>query len=171
MRRRIPIFILLFLASGLAAAQGFDPLPKLVVHAQYILVTTNTGDDLTNPNMMADDRQAVVDVQNAIKKWGRYALAYNAKDADLILVVRKGRIVESQPGLRVGAGSTTKPSIGANVPTDMGDPREMLALFDASQGLHSTPLWREFAGGGLNPPQMSLVGDLRAAVDKTAKIP
>ena len=171
MRRCVPISILLFLASGFAVAQGFNPLPKLAVHARYVFVTTNTGDDLTSPQMMADDRQAVVDVQNAIKKWGRYALAYNAKDADLILLVRKGHIVESQPGMRVGAGSTTKPSIGANVPTDMGDPRDMLALYDATAGLDSSPLWRQLAADGLNPPQMSLVGDLRAAVDKTAKIP
>ena len=171
MRRYIRISILLFLVSGFAVAQGFDPLPKLVLHARYVLVTTNTGDDLTNPRMMPDDRRAVVDVQNAIKKWGRYALAYNVKDADLILLVRKGRILETQPGFKVGAGSGTKPSIGADAPTDMGDPRDMLALYDASSGLEASPLWRGTAADGLNPPQMSLVGDLRAAVDKTAKIP
>ncbi len=171
MHRRVSWFLLLFLSAPFAVAQGYNPLPKLVLHARYVLVTTYAGDDLTNPQVTPDDRQAVVNVQNAIKKWGRYALAYRAKDAELILLVRKGRFVEVRPGVRVGAGSNTKPTIGADVPTDVGDPRDMLALYDASDGIDSAPLWRDLMKGGLNPPQMSLVGELRDAVDAAAKVP
>jgi hypothetical protein len=163
---------LFFLSAIFAAAQSYNPLPKLVVHAKYVLVTTYAGDDLTNPHMMPDDRQAVVDVQSAIKKWGRYALAYRAQDADLILLVRKGHVAETLPGVRVGAGSNTKPTVGAEAPTDIGDARDMLALYDAaSGGVDSAPLWRDLMRGGLDPPQMALVGDLRAAVDAAAKVP
>src|ERR1039457_295470 len=165
MRRCVSWFLLLFWLVGFAVAGGYNPLPKLVVHAKYVLVTTYTGDDLTNPHMMPDDRQAVLDVQDAIKKWGRYALAYRAKDADLILLVRKGHIAEALPGMRVGLGSTTKPSVGAEVPTDVGDSRDMLALYDAANGIDSAPLWRDSEKDGLTPPQMSLVQDLRKAVD------
>ena len=171
MRRCLWLLLLPILSAVSVVAQGYDPLPKLVVHARSVFVTTNAGGNLTNPNMMPDDRQAVVDVQNAIKKWGRYAVVYNAKDADLVLLVRKGHIAESQPGLRIGAGSTTKPSVGANVPTDMGDSRDMLALYDGAEGVDSAPLWRELANGGLDPPQMVLIGELRAAVDKAANVP
>ena len=111
-------------------------------------------------------------MQNAIKKWGRYALAYQPKDADLILLVRKGHIVESQPQLRIGAGSTVSPSIGAAVPTDVGSARDMLVLYDAKDGgIDSTPLWRDLMKDGLSPPQMRLIGELRSAVDKAAKVP
>ena len=171
MRRCASWFLLILSCASLAVAQGYNPLPKLVVHARYVLVTTYTGDDLTNPKMMPDDRQALLDVQDAIKKWGRYALAYRAKDADLILLVRKGHIAESLPGMRIGVGSSTKPSIGAETPTDMGDPRDMLALYDAANGIDAAPLWRDSMSGGLNPPQMSLVGELRQAVDAAAKVP
>jgi hypothetical protein len=37
------------------------------------------GDDVTNPHRMPDDRQAVIDVQNAIKKRGCYALAFEGR--------------------------------------------------------------------------------------------
>ena len=171
MRRCVWRFLLLFSLAGFAFARGYNPLPKLVVHARYVLVTTYAGDDLTNPHMMPDDRQAVLDVQDAIKKWGRYALAYRTQDADLILLVRKGHIVEALPGMRVGVGSSTKPSVGAEVPTDAGDPRDMLALYDAANGIDSAPLWRDSEKGGLTPPQMSLVQDLRKAVDAAAKVP
>ncbi len=171
MRRRPWILLFVSLSAVFVTAQGYDPLPKLVVHAKYVLVTTYAGDNLTNPHMMPDDRQAVVDVQNAIKRWGRYALAYQPKDADLILLVRKGHLAESLPGVRVGAGSNTKPTVGAEAPTDVGDPRDMLALYDAANGIDSAPLWRDLMKGGLNPPQMSLVGELRDAVDAAAKVP
>ena len=171
MRRFVWWFLSLICLTSVAVASGYKPLPKLVVHARYVLVTTYTGDDLTNPRMMPDDRQAVLDVQDAIKKWGRYALAYRAKDADLILLVRKGHIAEALPGMRIGAGSNTKPSIGAEVPTDVGDPRDMLALYDGSKGIDSAPLWRNSVKGGLNPPEMALVDDLRQAVDAAAKVP
>jgi hypothetical protein len=172
MWRRAPWFLLLFASATIAVAQGYDPLPKLVVHAKYVLVTTYEGDNLTNPRMMPDNRQAVVDVQNAIKRWGRYELAYQAKDADLILLVRKGHLAESLPGVRVGAGSNTKPTVGAEAPTDVGDPRDMLALYDAANGgIDSAPLWRDLMKGGLTPPQMLLVGELRDAVDAAAKVP
>jgi hypothetical protein len=171
MRRCVRLSLLLLSFAAFTVAQDYDPLPRLVVHARYVLVTTNAGYDLTNPSMMPDDRQAVIDVQNAIKKWGRYALAYQAKDAELILLVRKSHIAESQPQLRIGAGSTSKPSIGANVPTDVGDSRDMLVLYDAANGVDSTPLWRDLMKDGLNPPQMRLIGELRSAVDKAANVP
>ena len=162
---------LLFFSAVFAVAQSSEPLPKLVAHARYILVTTYSGDDLTNPHVTPDDRQAVVNVQNAIKKWGRFALAYKAQDAELILLVRKGRFVESMPGIRIGAGSDTKPGVATEVPTDVGDPRDMLALYDASKGIDSAPLWRGLMKSGLNPPQMDLMGELRDAVESAGTIP
>jgi hypothetical protein len=171
-RRSTLLMSLLLSSAVLACAQGYDPLPKLVVHARYVLVTTNAGYDLTSPNMFPDDRQAVIDVQNAIKKWGRYALAYQPKDADLILLVRKGHVAETQPQLRIGGGSTVPWTVGAAAPTDFGSARDMLALYDAKDGgIDSAPLWRDLLMNGLDTPQMPLVGELRSAVDKAAKVP
>ena len=103
------------------------------------------------------------------KKWGRYALAYRAKDADLILLVRKGH-TESLPGIRVGAGSNTKPTVGADVPTDSGDPATCWHS-TMPPSVDSAPLWRDLMKDGLNPPQMPLMNELRNAVDAAAKVP
>jgi len=169
--RVLALVLLPALTTLTAAQQGYKPLPKLVIHAKYVLVTTYQGYDLTNPNMTPDDRRAVVDVQNAIKKWGRYELAYQPADADLIFLVRKGRILEAQPGVRISAGSTIPVQVGSNVPVDAGDPRDMLAMYDASDGIDSAPLWRNSEAEGLNPPSMNLIKQLRQAIDKAAKIP
>jgi len=151
--------------------QALNPMPKLVVHAKYMLVTTYQGYDLSNPNVLPDDPQAVLAVQDAIKKWGRYELAYRPQDADLIIPVRKGRIMETQPQLRVGVGSNIPVNVGVNAPVDVGNKCDMLAMFTAEEGDDGTPVWRGFESGGLNPPQMALMQELRKAVDKTAKLP
>lgn len=155
------LFLLLLPAASLCQ-QALNPLPKLVVHAKYVLVTTYQGYDLSSPNLLPDDRQAVLAVQE---------LAYRPQDADLIFLVRKGRIMETQPQVRIGGGTGIPVNVGANAPVDVGDKRDMLAMFTAEEGVDGTPLWRDFEAGGLSPPQMALMQELRKAVDKTAKLP
>jgi hypothetical protein len=171
--RFFPLLPLAVLAlSSFAHSQhSFQPLPKLVVHAKYVLVTTDQGYNLASPNVMPDDREAVVTVQNAIQKWGRYQLAYKAEDADLILLVRKGRIVATQPQMRIGKSSTTPWEVAGSAPVDAGDSRDMLAMFEAPDGVDGPALWRDFEAGGLDSPKVALVQELREAVEKTAKIP
>ena len=99
MWRCVPLFLLLLSCRQPSLS------PKVTIHYLSWWCTPDTCWSPPTPamispipSMMPDDRQAVIDVQNAIKKWGRYALAYQAKDADLILLVRKGHVAESLPG-------------------------------------------------------------------------
>ena len=73
-------FLLLALSSAAVSQQSYKPLPKSVIHAKYVLVTTYQGYDLSNPNVMPDDRAAAVAVQDAIRKWGRYSFCWFEKD-------------------------------------------------------------------------------------------
>jgi hypothetical protein len=57
-----------------ASAKNKITLPKLVVHAKYVLVTTYNGPDLTNPKVLPDDRQAAAEVEEALRKWGQSSL-------------------------------------------------------------------------------------------------
>jgi hypothetical protein len=168
--RFIPLAVLT-LSSFLHAQTGIKPLPKLVVQAKYVLVTTYQGYNLASPDVMPDDREAVVAVQNAVKKWGRYQLAYRPEDADLILLVRKGRVVATQPQMRVGKSSATPWEVAGAVPVDAGDSRDMLALFESNVGLDGPALWRSFTAGGLDGPTLPLVQQLRKAVEESAKVP
>ena len=114
----------------------------------------------------------MTDVQNAIEKWDKYTVVYEASNADLIIVIRKGRIAEGTSGLRVHVGSEKpSPTVGSVLNADAGDPQDMIAVFDAAQGFDSAPLWRERKADGLNPPEMILVQELRSLVEKAAKQP
>lgn len=171
MRKLVYFFTLLAFTSTLFAKDK-PTLPQIIMNARYVLVTTYSGDDPANPQMMPDDRRAIADVQDAIRKWGRYALAYERKNADLIILVRKGRYAEALAGVRIHADSQRpNASIGPAINGDAGDPQDMLTVYDAAQGIDSPPLWRGRALDGLKPPQMNLVKQLRVKVEASEKKP
>ena len=166
------LFFALVLIASLVVARDKPIIPKLIVNARFVLVTTYHGNDPANVRIMPEDRQAVTDVQNAIEKWGKYTVVYEASNADLIIVIRKGRIAEGTSGVRVHVGSEKpSPTVGSVLNADAGDPQDMIAVFDAAQGFDSAPLWRERKADGLNPPEMILVQELRSLVEKAAKQP
>jgi len=176
-------------------------LPKLVVSAQYVMVTTECGDPYEqplNPHISPGDRLAVADVQRALEKWGRYSVAVRPQDADLILVVRKGRVADATLGAQVHVrprqtnqpdeitppdpdnpcaegggpnppGVSVHPESSANV----GDPQDMLALYSTALGgqNNAPPIWRGRGLDGLKAPGMVLVQELRAKVEAAAKAP
>lgn len=87
------VFFVFFLAlSGLAAAQvngnTSDEIPQLMVHARYVYVTSWDGAEFS-PRVLPQDRQAIVDVQNEIKRWNHWAVLYDTYMADLIIVVMR----------------------------------------------------------------------------------
>jgi hypothetical protein len=173
MKRALSLcFFVLFLLISSVVAKDKSTMPKLVVNARYVMITTYYGENLASPRVPPDDRQAASDVQNAIQDWGRYILVYDRKDADLIILVRKGRIVEAQGGIGIHTGSDrSNPSIGPMANVDAGDPQDMLAVYQATQGVDSPPLWRDRMTGGLNGPTVRLVEELRTKVEAAAKTP
>ena len=162
----------MLLFAPLVAAKEKPILPKLVVNARYVLVTTNLGDDPGNARIMPEDRQAVADVQDAIQKWHRYVLVYDRKKADLIFLVRKGRVAEARGGVEIHAGSDKRiPGAAPVVYADGGDPQDMLAVYDAAEGIDGPALWRGRERDGLTLPDMRLVTELRSRVEAADKKP
>ena len=63
-------------------------MPQLAVHARFVYVTSYDGPPWSG-NVLPQDRQAIVDVQDSIMKWGKYILVYRPEEADLILIVQR----------------------------------------------------------------------------------
>ena len=89
MTRRALGFFIAFLFVPFSVAKEKPPFPKMIVSAKYVLVTTYFGDNLADSRVPQADRQAVIDVQDTIRDWGRYTLVYERRGADLIILVRK----------------------------------------------------------------------------------
>jgi|SRR5208283_37439 len=172
MTKRALCFFLAFVLVPLGIAKEKQSFPKMIVTAKYLLVTNYFSDNLADPEVPPADRQAVIDVQDAIRDWGRYTLVNDRKAAELIILVRKGRTAETRNGIGIHAGSSRPtPSVGPTTDADAGDAQDMLAVYNASLGTDTAPIWRDRMTDGLSAPKVELVRELRTKVEAAAKNP
>jgi len=82
------IFLLLASTAALSKPRSEQLMPRLVDNARFVYVTAYDGPSLS-ANVLPEDRQAVADVQDALKKWGKYTVVYEPGQADLILAVQR----------------------------------------------------------------------------------
>lgn len=172
-------------------------LPADVLQAQTVLVViaADAGEPMDAP--MAN-RTARNDVENAIMNWGRFRLALNASDADLIISVRKGNGRMTQPtiggipdnrpvilnpsesGPRVGGQSGTPPPLsqptggqpqGPHPQVEMGEPEDMFAVYRGKREnpLDSPPVWRYTASDALRSPGVPAVNEFRKVLLEAEK--
>ena len=169
MSRRALFALALIFCSSLLLAKTKNKIPELVTNAKYVYVTAYNGDQFAG-NVIPADREALTDVQDALRNWGYYKIAYKPEDADIIMLVRKGRYASAQPGTIIHAGSNRRPSAEAGANDDAAnDPDDELSVHDAKQGVDSPPLWLGRMHDGLNAPQPRLVQQLRSAVEASLK--
>jgi len=172
----------LLLASSQAPAQkknkNKDQLPAIFVQAQFVYVEAYDGDEY-DPRLLPEDRKAIAQVAEAIQKWGRYRLTMHRTDADLVIIVRKGRLasatgrvgvsvdnaptsVQFPPGNK--AETTTRVGAGAEV----GPPDDLLSVHMVTNGRLGSPLWRKTQKDGLQAPELTLFRNFRDEVEAAA---
>ncbi len=172
-RRVLLMAIFLGLATG-GFAQKKDPtkekkshFPAWVAQARYVYVTTIYGDEF-DPRVPPEDRKAVGDVQDALKEWGRFALAYRPADADLIFVIRRGKIGSAMVGGTVGTDTRAGTHGGTLVGLEAGTPQDALLIYDARLGTDTPALLKYTDTGGLDAPDLKLVSEFRKEVEEAA---
>jgi hypothetical protein len=84
--------LLLLWAASAVAAPNVGPskalsFPKTLTHARYVYVASFDGSEF-DPNLLPDDRAAIVHVQDALRQWGRYVVVYSRNQADMVLLVQ-----------------------------------------------------------------------------------
>lgn len=134
--------ILALTMTALAAppvSRDTPTFPKTLSNARYVYVTSYDGDQL-NLNISAEDRQAIVAVQDAIQKSKKLVLVYRPREADIVLMV------QSHPS------------------------EDVLAVYDAKgwpgNGMY---LWRVMGRDGLQQNETPLVTEFLQAFDRVAK--
>lgn len=168
--RLVGIFVMCFAAS-IAVGKDKNSFPKQIVAAKYVMVTSYFGDNVADSRIPPMDRRAMIDVQDAVREWGRYTLVYERKAADLILLVRKGRIANADGGVGIHVGSNMPTAVGPVYGADAGDPDDMIAVYNASLGTDTAPIWRDRMSDGLDKPEMKLIRELRKKVEDASKKP
>ncbi len=184
--RRIALALLLLPTLLIAQTKKKHAVPAAFSNARYIWVETVDGSDAFTPGIIPDDRQAIGDVEDALQDWKRYVITTRKSDADLVFIVRKGRIAAAKIGGTVGGGSgplnppfpgqgpgsgpgasgSGSPGPGISGGTEVGSPDDLLQVrLLNSDGTLGAVLWERLFPDGLDAPQVSLVAQLRKAVD------
>lgn len=173
-------------------------LPQDVLQARTVLVVIDpdAGVSLDSPKA---NRKAQENVEKALMKWGRFALATDLSTADLVITVRKGSGKVVQPtiggiptnnrpvifeptdsGGRVG-GSRGTPPMGGD-PTahqspnpapqvEVGPANDMFVVYrgETDQALLAPAVWRYTAKGALDSPDVPAVEAFRKLIAEAEK--
>jgi hypothetical protein len=82
--------LILVAISALAAPKpntaNVPAFPGTLANARYVYVASYDGDRF-NPNLLAEDREAISAVQSAIQNWGKLTLVYQPSQSDIVILV------------------------------------------------------------------------------------
>lgn len=145
-------------------------VPAVFGHATYVYVEAEDGDAF-RPGLIPEDREAIEDVRTAIRDWNRYTLTATRDGAELLFIVRKGRLASGRLGVGVGnAGPFPGPrstSTAGMAGGEAGPPDDLLEVrMVQPDGKLSGPIWERSQTNGLEPPRVALLRALRDAVEK-----
>jgi hypothetical protein len=157
-------------------------VPAVFENARYVYVEAVDG-DLLKPGLYPEDRQAISDVQDSIRAWNRYAITLNRDEADLVIVVRKGRLADAQLHGGISGGTRTQPGQAPNQDSrggpnvqggrsaevgaggEVGPEEDLLRIYIQTDGKLTGTVWSREQDGGLDAPAVPLIAQLRAAVE------
>jgi hypothetical protein len=184
------VTLALILAAPLAFAKDKKKkdLPAVFSTARFVYVQAEDG-DVMKPGLFPEDREAIGDVQDGLRDWKRYAVTINRSDAELVMIVRKGRLAAAQGmgGVGIGTGREIGSSFpgsrnpaGQNNPGgvqdasteigargEVGPTDDMLRVYTvAPDGRLGALLWSREMKDGLDVPGVMLLRSLRQEVDR-----
>ncbi len=156
-------------------------VPAVFGQARYIYVEAVDGQEFDR-NLYPEDRMAIADVRDALEKWKRYTLTTEREQADLVIVVRKGREASADAGVSAGgvpsAGTggqfpgqprTGGPASGVGVQAggEVGPPDDLFEVCQINaNGKRGSPLWERSMPNGLTAPRVALLQQFKEAVEK-----
>lgn len=179
------IALILFMLPTFVLAQKKTKkpnVPEIFDHARYVYVEAVDGEEF-NPDLYPADRNAIADVRDALHKWGRYNLTIDRAQADLVIVVRKGRLAGAeangtigtrgqypQPGSQGGqfpGGQQRPQGPGLGIGEEIGPPDDLFQVCQLNaDGKLSGPLWIRSIAGGLDAPRLALFAQFKNEVEK-----
>lgn len=171
---------LLFGSALLLQAKSKKPsVPAVFGQAKFVYVEAVDGQEF-DPNLNPYDRIAIADVRDALDNWKRYTLTTSRSEADVVILVRKGRMAGAnegitphrsqlpgsggqigQPGQQGSIGGGGEMGAEADPPDDFFEVCQVSA-----DGKLSGPLWEQSMPNGLDAPRVMLLERFEEAVDK-----
>ncbi len=180
MKRWMQVLPAIVLVTVMIPCQAKDKkkkaVPAALGTARYVYVEAMDGDEF-NPNVLPQDRQAIANVWKALRKWNRYILTMNRQDAELLFIVRKGRVAAMKgtvgtggmgmPG-PIGTGPRPVPGgVALGGGGEVGPADDLLEVkLMLPEGKPGAQVWMREEKDGLDEPDVTLVRELQTAVDR-----
>lgn len=179
--KKLSLVLLLVFTSALAAQNPV--VPERLARARYAVVAImdvkgqiDYGFGVT---LAPEDRQALVRVEDALRKWKRYVVTRSPEQAELVIVVRTARPLAAYAGLGTSVGSerrrgasrdepvTTGPklTLGAEASTNT----DLFEVYELNDGRPGMRLWQAQRKGGLAGAEPPLLVEYRKRVDELAR--
>lgn len=174
-------------ASAQTPSNKKEQVPTaILLNCRYVYVEAWDG-DFFNPHLLPEDRNAILNVQNAFHDWNRYLITVKRREAEILVVVRKGRIVSINGGVGgdVGSGpgeSGAHDELGSNQPKAKGgdkvgagpevagrDDLFFVYLFNPDGSL-TGPIWMHHQKDGLDTPDVPLFKQFKESIDAASKV-
>jgi hypothetical protein len=169
MRRAVACLAAVAAFSSFAAAAS-PPVPARLAHARYVVLGYDLGDGVLldsasvgSDRVLPEERAAVQALHDSLEAWGHYSVVVRGGQADLVIALRKGRLVSAGGGLGIRALGRPGPSGGR---IEVSSPDDMLTVYDGA-----TILWRGTRPAGSPSSFASMFSDFRGDVEKAAKKP
>jgi hypothetical protein len=172
----VAAFAALSSLSTPSAAGG--PVPARLAHARYVALGYDLGDSflidsqsLNSDRILSEERQALSAIRDALETWDQYEVVVRGSQAELVIAIRKGRLLSTGGGVGIGSPGRGS-SLGGSV--EASSPYDMLSVYDAASGGTGSPgtlLWRRTRPAGTPSSFASMFADFRKEVEKAAKKP
>jgi hypothetical protein len=180
MERLIRVAIAALVASLVPALSIDAAAPALLVQARYVALGYDLGDGFVSEtdvraDVLPEEREALQRIRSEIERGDRYQVVVRPGQADLLIAIRKGRLVSFGGGVRTGGPSSGRPG-GAPIGTgrmggaQVSSPDDMIEVFDRGGSL----VWRGMRPGGLSgdgPPLWEAFKAEVAKAERKAKKP
>lgn len=178
--------LIISVASAQSPSNKQEQVPKAILISRYVYVEAWDG-DFFNPHVLSEDRKAIVDVQDALRVWNRYAITVKRREAELLVVVRKGRIASVRGSVGGNAGSgpgesgphhergSTQPKVEggvtAGVGAEVGSPDDLFYVYLVNQdGSLVGPIWKHHQKDGLDTPDIPLFKQFKESIETASKV-
>lgn len=168
------------LATVQAKTKKPHKLPATFNQATYVYVEAVDGQEF-NPKVFPEDRQAISDVYAALYDWKRYVPVIKRDEADLIFVVRVGRVAEADLGVQTGTGPiripggrpqgapngpANNPGTAVSAGGEAGPADDFLEVCQRDPDhVHGTILWEHTMADGLSHPDIPLFKQLKEQIE------
>jgi hypothetical protein len=162
--KRAFVLALLGWAGSTSVSNGAD---LRLAQARYVAIVFNVGsgvlpESTVSPEILREEREAAQRIRAALEGQGRFTVVDRLTEAELLVSIRKGRLVTVSGGTRTGA--PREPSAGIQPAPGLGvqlsSPQDMLEVLEPNGAL----VWRGMRKDGLAGETPPLLQALQAAI-------